>query len=45
MADITSQYCSLNTIIGVQEIQPAYVRSAYPTHMVSIDEDAEELKI
>ena len=45
MADVTSQYCSLNATGAVVEIQPAYVRSAYPIHMVSINADAEEQRL
>nr|CEG05068.1 unnamed protein product [Fusarium clavum] len=45
MADVTSQYCSLNVAGAVVEIQPAYVRSAYPIHMVSINADAEEQRL
>ena len=45
MADVTSQYCSLNVTGPVVEIQPAYVRSAYPVHMVSINADAEEQRL
>ena len=45
MADVTSQYCSLNVPGAVVEIQPAYVRSAYPIHMVSINADAEEQRL
>ncbi|KAJ4117481.1 hypothetical protein NW768_010844 [Fusarium equiseti] len=45
MADVTSQYCSLNSTRGVTEIQPAYVKSAYPIHMVSINADADEQRL
>ena len=45
MADVTSQYCSLNVPGAVVEIQPAYVRSAYPIHMLSINADAEEQRL
>jgi hypothetical protein len=45
VADAIRQYCSQDSTGAIVEIQPAFTRSAYPVHVVSINADAEEQRL